>query len=127
MCIRDRSIGVTVERSRYKRSGKLSRADTMKRIKNARKLGYQGHAHRFDESFMYQQQMKESGVPRELEVEDADARTGKKTGQPYKPEKDYLDSHPWKQSKVYRILCAHGTNAGRAALASSSQSSSHQK
>ena len=109
------AIGVRLTKSPYKRSAKLARQDAMKRIKNAKKLGFLGHANRYDCSYSYQQQMVVANVPRELVVEDADPKTGQKTGLPYYPEKDYLDEHSWEASKVHGLLLMRATN--RAALA----------
>ena len=116
------SIGVQLRKSPYKRSGKLSRQDVLKRIKNAKKLGFEGHANRYDCSYSYQQQMIAAEVPRELMVEDADPKTGQKTGRPYYPEKDYLDKNSWEASNVYGLLLLRGTN--RAASAGFPHSSS---
>ena len=117
------SIGVQLHKSPYKRSKKLARQDVMKRIRNAQKNGFEGHANRYDRSYTYQQQAVDAGVPRELVVEDADPKTGQKTGQPYYPEKDYLDKNSWEASKVYGLLLLlRGTN--RAAAAGSPHSSS---
>ena len=57
-----------------------------------------------------------SGVPRELEIEDADPKTGIKTGRPYFAEKEYLDANSWEESEVYKILLAlRGSNRAAAA------------
>ena len=98
----------------------------MGRIKKAKKLNFQGHAHRYDCSFTYQQQMVKADVPRELMVEEADPHTGVKTGQPFYPEQDYLDKYSWETSKVYGILLLlRGASRAGAAVGYPHSSNAH--
>ena len=109
-------IGYQLHKSPYKHGKKLGSRDVKKRIKQAKSLGYEGHAHRYDVSLVYQQQAVNSEVPRELEIEDADPKTGIKTGRPYFAEKEYLDANPWEESEVFKILLAsRGSNRAAAA------------
>ena len=108
-------IGYQLHKSPYKHGKKLGSRDAKKRIKQAKSLGFKGHAHRYDSSLVFQQQAVNSGVPRELEIEDADPKTGIKTGRPYFAEKEYLDANPWEESEVFKILLAsRGSNRAAA-------------
>ena len=46
------------------------------RQKAAVKAGYRCYAHRYDNSFKYMQQMRENNVPREVELQRTEKRTG---------------------------------------------------
>ena len=59
---------------------------------------------------MYYHDCVRHRVPRDLVVQDVDAR-GRPAGNPYRPEQEYLQHHAWEDSPTYCSLVA-GTTAG---------------
>ena len=96
-----------------RRGGRGESANLRKRSIRAINLGFPGgHADRYDNSFVYCQQMMEHGMPRELFHEVFDGE-GKPTGTYVCSDQEYIDSHRWECSHSFTMLCAWSSNRAR--------------
>ena len=81
----------------------MIRSHGLRRIRRAKDMNFQGHAHRYDNSLQYCTDCRANGIPRELVLHRVDD-SGNPIGSSYRSEEQYLSTHSFESSEVYSLL-----------------------